>query len=339
LASSPPWNTWMGTVVPGLVRSRYFARRARIQQGAVLIGFLAAGAAIEFGATSENELAGFGLLFALAVACRFASVSFLARTSEPEPMPSNVRHIPLPALLKRFCRGAEAQRLWYLSLVQGAAYFASPYFAPYMLRVLKLSYSEYVVLISTAYVAKVVSLSLWGGVAARFGVRKLLWIGGIGIVPSAAFWLISNQFWFLILVQLASGTAWAAYELAVFLISFNSIRAEERTSVLTVFNLATTAAMVVGSLLGAGVLILFGPTRPIYYILFGGSSLLRLGTLFFLRRVPARLIEPLSGGRSQLPQQTRSFLPFRPFLAGLSQTGSAPSEWVDPSSEPLRRPA
>jgi|HubBroStandDraft_6_1064221.scaffolds.fasta_scaffold06227_5 MFS family permease len=339
LASSPPWNTWMGTVVPGLVRSRYFARRARIQQGAVLIGFLAAGAAIEFGATSENALAGFGLLFALAVACRFASVSFLARTSEPEPMPSNVRHIPLPALMKRFCRGAEAQRLLYISLVQGAAYVASPYFAPYMLRVLKLSYAEYVVLISTAYVAKVVSLSLWGGVAARFGVRKLLWIGGIGIVPSAGAWLISNQFWFLMLVQLASGTAWAAYELAVFLISFNSIRAEERTSVLTVFNLTTTAAMVVGSLLGAGVLVLFGATRPVYFILFGGSSLLRLGTLFFLRRVPARLIEPLTGGRAQLPQQTRSFLPFRPFLAALSQTDSSPSEWIDPSSEPLRRPA
>jgi MFS family permease len=205
--------------------------------------------------------------------------------------------------------------------------------------VLKLSYAEYVVLISTAYVAKVVSLSLWGGVAARFGVRKLLWIGGIGIVPSAGAWLISNQFWFLMLVQLASGTAWAAYELAVFLISFNSIRAEERTSVLTVFNLTTTAAMVVGSLLGAGVLVLFGATRPVYFILFGGSSLLRLGTLFFLRRVPARLIEPLTGGRAQLPQQTRSFLTFRPFLAALSQTDSSPSEWIDPSSEPLRRPA
>jgi MFS family permease len=339
LASGPPWNTWMGTIVPCRVRSRYFAGRARLQQAAVLTGFLASGAAIEFGATSDNALAGFGLLFALAVGCRFASVAFLARTSEPEPMPSNVRHIPLPVLLRRFCRGAEAQRLIYISLVQGAAYFASPYFAPYMLRVLKFSYTEYMTLISTAYFAKVLSMTLWGRVASRFGIRTLLWIGGICIVPSAVAWVVSNNFWFLILVQLFSGTAWAAYELAVFLICFNSIRAEERTSVLTIFNLTTTAAMVIGSLLGAAVLILFGATRPVYYILFAGSSLLRLGTLFFLRRVPARLIEPQTVGRPRLPLPVPNSLSLRPLWGTLSQTTDSPDEWIEPTDQPLRRPA
>jgi MFS family permease len=339
LASGPPWNTWMGTIIPCRVRSRYFAGRTRIQQAAVLAGFLLSGVAIQFGATSANALAGFGLLFALAVACRLASVACLARTNEPQPMPKNIRHIPLPILLRRFCRGAEAKRLLYISLVQGAAYFAGPYFAPYMLRELKLSYTEYVILISTAYLAKVVSLTLWGRVAVRFGILKLLWIGGIGIVPVAGAWILSDRFWFLIFVQLLAGTAWAAYELAVFLICFNSIRAEERTSVLTLFNLSTTAAMVVGSLGGAAVLTVFGATRPVYYILFGGSSLLRLGTLFFLRRVPARLVEPQAGGRSRLRLPTSSFFSLRPFLTKLPQTTSSPDEWIDSTDQPLRRPA
>lgn len=338
LASSPPWNTWMGTIVPNRVRSRYFACRARIQQAAVLTGFLASGAAIQFGSTPNNALAGFGLLFALAIACRFVSVGFLARTSEPQPMPSNVRHIPLPSLWKRFRRGAEAQRLLYLSLVQGAAYFASPYYAPFMLRVLKLSYSEYVVLISTAYVAKVVSLTLWGRVAARFGVKNLLWIGGLGIVPCAGAWVMSSQFWFLMIVQVMAGTAWAAYELAVFLVYFNSIRTEERTSMLTVFNLSTTAAMVAGSLLGAAVLILFGATRPVYYFLFAGSSLLRLGTLFFLRRVPARLVEPHGFVRLRSPVPALG-LPFRNVLATPSQAMNSQGKWIDRSIQPVRRPA
>jgi MFS family permease len=333
LASSPPWNTWMGTVVPGPVRSRYFAGRARIQQAAVLLGFLAAGAAIEFGATTENALAGFGLLFALAVGCRFVSVTCLARTSEPEPMPSNVRHIPLPDLLKRFCRGAEAQRLLYLSLVQGATYVAAPYYAPFMLRVLKLTYAEYVFLISTAYFAKVLSMTLWGSVAARFGVRKLLWIGGIGIIPSAGGWLISNNFWFLFGVQLCSGTAWAAYELAVFLITFNSIRAEERTSVLTLFNLTTTSAMVVGSLLGAGVLIAFGATQPVYYALFGGSALLRVGTLYFLKRVPARLVEPLNLARSRPGSSGTSLLPVGSIATAMRQSSRSKGDAIGPTAE------
>ncbi len=292
LASSPPWNTWMGTIVPGRVRPRYFAGRNRVQQAAVLSGFLMAGGAIQFGASSGNALAGFALLFALAIVFRLFSVSCLARTSEPQPIPPNARQVSLPVLFRRYCRGAEAQRFWYLSLVQGAAYFAGPYFAPYMFRVLELSYVEYVALISTAYVAKVASLTLWGRLADRFGVRALLWIGGIGIVPVSGAWLFSDRLWFLILVQLAAGTAWSAYELAVFLIYFNSIQSRERTSVLTLFNLSTTAAMVGGSLLGGAVLGLFGATRGVYYILFAGSSLLRLGTIFFLRRIPARLVEP-----------------------------------------------
>ncbi|HXY36287.1 MAG TPA: MFS transporter [Planctomycetaceae bacterium] len=291
LASNPPWNTWMGSLIPGCVRPRYFARRNRLQQAAVLTGFLVSGLAIEYGASPQNALAGFGLLFGLAIVGRLGSVACLARTSEPDPLPSNIRSHPWPALARRFTRGAEAQRLLYLSLVQAAAYFAGPYFAPYMLCILKLSYGEYVILISAAYVARVIALPLWGGVAARFGTRRLLWIGGLGIVPSAGAWLISDRFSYLVVVQLLSGAVWAAYELAVFLIGVNSVRAEERTSVLTVFNLATTTGMVAGSILGGAMLIVLGESREVYYLLFAGSSLLRLGSLYFLPRIPARLLE------------------------------------------------
>jgi len=339
LASSPPWNTWMGTIVPKHVRPRYFACRTRIQQAAVMTGFLLSGVAIQYGATPTNALFGFALLFSVAVACRLISATYLGRTSEPQPMPTNIKHVALPVLFRRFCRGAEAQRLLYISFVQGAAYFAGPYYAPYLLRVLHFSFFEYAALIAAAYLAKVISLSLWGSVAARLGVRRLLWIGGIGIVPVAGAWMLSGNFWFLIFIQLLSGTAWAAYELAVFLIYFNSIRADERTSVLAFFNLSTTAAMVVGSLLGGAVLLTFGPTRLVYYSLFGGSSLLRVGTLFFLRRVPARLIERPTNGRPRFRPPARPWLFVRPLLATFSQTGNSPGEWIEPASEPLRRSA
>jgi MFS family permease len=208
-----------------------------------------------------------------------------------------------------------------------------------MLRELKLSYTEYVILIATAYVAKVISVTFWGRVAVRFGIMRLLWIGGIGIVPVAGAWILSDSFWFLIVVQLAAGTAWAAYELAVFLICFNSIRAEERTSILTLFNLSTTAAMVVGSLGGAAVLLAFGATRPVYGILFVGSSLLRIGTLFFLRRVPARLVEPLNGRRGRLRMPSPNLMALRPLWANLPQTPASSEPWVDSNGQPLRRPA
>jgi MFS family permease len=91
----------------------------------------------------------------------------------------------------------------------------------------------------------------------------------------------------------------------VFLIGVNSVRAEERTSVLGVFNLATTTGIVAGSILGGGVLILLGQSREVYYILFAGSSILRLGSLYFLPRIPARLLEP----QLTASARTRSLVP------------------------------
>ncbi len=288
----------------------------------------------------ETRVAGFALLFGLAVLSRLASVACLARTSEPEPLPANIRLLRWPALLRRFSRGAEAQRLTYLSVVQAAAYFASPYFAPFMLCVLKLSYGEYVVLISAAYVARVLSLPLWGGVAARFGTRRLLWIGGLGIVPSAGVWLFSDHFWYLVVVQFFSGAVWAAYELAVSLISVNCVRAEERTSVLTVFNLATTAGMVAGSLLGGGVLIVFGETREIYYLLFAGSSLLRLGALYFLPRIPARLLERQPANSLRARAESADLLPDAAFGAvGAASSEASDPFWTEPVGELLRQSA
>jgi MFS family permease len=338
LASNPPWNTWMGSLIPGCVRPRYFARRNRTQQAAVLTGFLVSGLVIEYGASPQNALAGFAMLFGLAILSRFGSVACLAHTSEPDPLPSNIRSLGWLALARRFTRGAEAQRLTYLSLVQAASYFAGPYFAPYMLCVLKLSYGEYVVLISAAYVARVISLPLWGSVAAHCGTRKLLWIGGLGIVPSAGAWLVSDRFWYLIVVQLASGAAWAAYELAVFLVGVNSVRPEERTSVLTVFNLATTAGMVAGSILGGAVLLLLGESREVYYVLFAGSSVLRLGSLYFLPRIPARLLE-----RPAAPPVRMTPLISRPTTAAISayQPPEPPSgeNWSDPGVQLVRQSA
>jgi len=127
--------------------------------------------------------------------------------------------------------------------------------------------------------------------------------------------------------------------LAVFLITFNSIRAEERTSVLTLFNLTTTAAMVIGSLLGAGVLIAFGTTRPVYYALFAGSALLRTGTLYFLKRVPARLIEPLNIGRSRPASGSARHLPLRPIAAALMRSSRSAGDSSEPSDELLGRTA
>ncbi len=183
--------------------------------------------------------------------------------------------------------GSDGRLLVYLLSVQAAAQVAGPYFTPYMLRHLHFSYLEYVLLIGTSFFAKVMALPRLGRLAQRYGARRLLWWGGVGIVPVAGLWLVSQSFWFLVAVQLVGGVAWAAYELAMFLLFNEAIHEDERTSVLSTFNFTNAVATAVGSLCGGLLLKVLGESPATYLTLYGLSTVARGATLVLLRRVPA----------------------------------------------------
>jgi MFS family permease len=154
-----------------------------------------------------------------------------------------------------------------------------------MLKKLHLSYGQFALLTAAAVSAKVLSLPFFGRYAQRFGTRRLLWIGGLGIVPLSGLWLVSSNFWYLMVLQITGGVAWAAYELAMFLLFFETIDAKERTGTLTIYNVGNALATVGGSLLGWGMLKLLGETQSAYLALFVASSFCRIGALVLLARV------------------------------------------------------
>ena len=178
----------------------------------------------------------------------------------------------------------------YLFVVQIAVQLAGPYFAPFMLNRRNLTYTEYMFLMSLGFVGKVIALPAWGRLANRAGVQVLMWIGGIGIVPLSGGWLalqwLEHDMLYLAFLQIFGGVAWAAYELAFFLLFFETIPRHERTSLLTIYNFANALALVLGAVLGAGWLALVGESRDSYLQLFGLSSAARLLALAFLLRVP-----------------------------------------------------
>jgi MFS family permease len=211
--------------------------------------------------------------------------------SEPVPPgPGDARVSPRELLGRFRCRG-DGRLLAYLLTVQTAAQIAGPYFTPYMLHTLQFSYVEYAALIAVSFAVRIAVLPALGRLAHRCGPQTLLWIGGVGIVPMSGLWLFSDQFAYLVAVQVVAGLAWGAYELAMFLLFFETIDARERTSVLTTFNLANSLAMVAGSFLGAGLLAVWGKSAETYLALFGLSSLARAATIVLLARLPKVALE------------------------------------------------
>lgn len=288
LSAGPAWNTWIGTVVPRSIRSRFFAFRTRASQMLVFGGVVLGGLTLRWAASEEIVLTAFLTLFALACCCRLISAYFLGRQSEPVPMPADMRLVPWRELLAELREGNGGRLLVYLVAVQAAVQTSGPYFTPFMLKKLEFDYGQFVALIAVAFLSKILALSAWGQFAHMHGARKLLWIGAIGITPLSASWVISRQFEWLLLLQAMGGVTWAAYELAFFLMFFDSIPERDRTSLLTLYNLLNTLAWVGGSLLGGTVLYLLDASYGAYLIVFVMSGIGRCLALLLLARLPKR---------------------------------------------------
>ncbi|MFH2001536.1 MAG: MFS transporter, partial [Planctomycetota bacterium] len=259
LATGPAWNTWVGHLVPRQIRPTFFARRSRACQAAIMIGTVAGGLCLHLGAEKTSAFRMFVVLFLAAAMSRAISTWFLARQSEPRPVIENHRIVTPLEFLHRARRGDDGRLLLYMLAVQVAVQIAGPFFTPYMLGRLEYSYLEYLVVLCTAFAAKMIAFPLAGQVARRFGSQKVLYFSGIGIVPLSALWVFSDNLVYLLFLQVLSGMIWASYELSTFLLFFERIDESDRTRVLTAFNLANAMAMVVGALIGGFLLKIFGP--------------------------------------------------------------------------------
>jgi len=288
IATNPAWSTWVGTLVPSAVRIRYFARRTRWLYVFQITALVAAGWILQVGAGWDAPLRAFSIVFLFALAARSLSSACLARQSEPEPMPKGLRNVPLRELAARLRHGTDGRLLGYMLSVQLATNVAAPFYMPYMLRVLEFSYAQSMGLFAVAVLAKAAALPLHARIAERRGIRALLWIGGLGLAPSIGIWMLTDEFVLLLLAQLFSGFVWSAYELSTFLMFFEAIRPEERTSVLTKYHLANALAITAGSLMGGALLSWAGGTAEAFILLFAFSTLLRLSTLALLGRVTPR---------------------------------------------------
>ncbi len=284
LAAGPAWNTWIGHLVPTSVRSRFFAKRTRVSQIMTLSGFLAGGMLLQM-ADEEWVLPAFAAIFAVACVFRMLSVVLLLAHHES----AEIRRLVLKLADEQTHAPPPTRRgmrlITYLVVVQGMVQISGPYFTPYMLKQLHFDYAGYVMLVATAFIAKAVSLTLWGNVASRKGPRFLLWLGGISIIPLASLWTLSQSFAWVVCVQILSGTFWAAYELGFFLMFFESMPVAQRARMLTIYNLANTCSWCVGSIVGGTLLNMMGPSLSSYWTIFALSSLGRLAALVLLFRV------------------------------------------------------
>lgn len=298
MAGAPAWNAWMGTLIPVGMRTVYFAHRNRLGQFAVFVGFVVGGLLLEWFEGADGEggqrltLLAFAGLFTAAGIFRMLSTGMLMVCREfPRPASAvpagnagGAGHWTATAATLRRMRSSSSGPLvlYFCSLVFGAQ-FSAPYFTPYMLEERGFSYHAFMLVIATNFLSKAVFLPWIGRLGSRIGSLGLLWVGGLSVIPLSLLWLPSANVAYLVGVQILAGVCWACWELAVTLLFFDAVAPEERTGVVTVYNLGLAVATVAGAACGGLVLRSLGADSRAYVTVFAISGLLRLATVPLLR--------------------------------------------------------
>ncbi len=311
-ACANTWTTFISIVVPRRVRASFFSLRNRwlnlvIVAATLVGGWILAGAKSADG--HRGELLAFAALFMVACFSRLLSALYLHRHTERVSIPPGNREVPLRELIGRYRHGAGGRLLSYRIGVEFAIQTSTPFIVPFFLteRGLSNNYTLFGVLVASQILAKAAVLPLWGRIAHIHGPRALLRIGGFALVPLPLLWLVDSSIGYMILVQVVSGMLLGAYELASFLLVFDTVPEHERTSVMSRFNVAQFTATLIGSLIGGALLGLSSG----FALVFIASALFRLLTLILLARIPQQV------GTGNIPDSVGDELP--PLASSLEQ--------------------
>ena len=284
--SNPPWGSMMADLVQRELRGRFFGNRNRIMGlVSMLFSFTAGGILQLF--TGNTNLA-FSIIFAGAIVSRLASLYFLSQMNEPLfPTTDKKKHDSLLKISRGLLSTNIGKFIVYCSLINLTTLIAGPFFTPYMLRELKFNYITYTIINSVATLTTLGFMTWWGRRTDRAGSIKILKLTSFMIPLVPIMWLISGNFYWIILAQILSGFAWSGFQLSSNIFIYDASPQDNRTRFIALYNALTFMGISIGSLAGGFI----APHLPLikgsYFLsIFLLSGLLRLVVVFlFLNRI------------------------------------------------------
>ena len=313
------WVAWMGDLVPGGIRGRFFSRRTVHITVAGTLASVGAGVALD--AATPLGLAAAMLSGLAAVACLAGILSVWLLLRQVAPAHGHGRQRPQLRALAEAARDPRT-RPWlrYLLCWNGAVALSASFFSYHMLANLELSFALVALHGVAVAVVRLATAPLWGRAVDRLGARPMLVLCSFGIAAVPALWLFVQPgfLWPLALEAVAAGALWAGHGIASMDLTLSSARADRRPYYVAVFGatsgLGFGAASVLAGLVAAALparFELLGSSWMAIHVLFLASALARALAALTALRIEERDARPLGVAVRTLAGEARASLTLR----------------------------
>jgi MFS family permease len=290
------WISWMADLVREEIRGRYFSLRNSILSGTALLATLCGGYFLDAWKVRRphDELAGFRILFSIAVVCGVVGLLVQSRIFEP-PLHEGRDSQPFRQRLLLPLRDVNFRRLLVFILAWNVGvYLSGPFFAVYMLKHLKLSYVTVTSYTMVSSVADLLSVRLWGYLSDRTSNKTVLFLCGlfVALIPFGWLFASSTTLWFIALLHLQGGLFWSGIHLCTANLVLKITPAAHRSLYYATFNTVAGLVAIIMPVVGGAILThVPGPLahldfgRDPFLLVFFLSAVLRLAGLPLLARV------------------------------------------------------
>lgn len=248
---APAWGAWMADITDDTDRARYFAWRSAGLQAVLVSAFLASGFWLHAARSVGEVSKAFAAVLSIALVARAGSALLLAAQDD---VPAQTRRGERPAPILQVLRDSQWRVALYSAVLMFAAHVSVPFFTPFMLRSLSLDYETFTLLSAASLVTKAILFPAWHRLATRLGFRAVLVGGGALVASVPFFWAAARDMSGLLLAEVMSGIAWAAWEYASFQLLLASAASSHRLEFLSMANSMTGLCQVCGSLCGSQLL-------------------------------------------------------------------------------------
>jgi len=280
---TPSWSALMGDVVPKGKWGKFFGRRNMYMNIAGLATALACGQLLIW--------MGFPFILTAAFVFGLFSIYFFSKIYEPPCRHEYHYTHTVSVNFSGLWKSVKINRNFafftlFMTAINFAVFFASPFFAVYMLSDLKIGYLWYAALAVIESIAIIVSQPYWGNLCDKFGDRNIMIITGILVAFVPFYWIFITNPYEIIIADALSGFAWAGFGIATFNFMLASSPADKRAEFTASHSFFTGLGVVGGAFCGGMAAHLFQGSAFLWMVglqvVFLISFFLRLTSLFFL---------------------------------------------------------